>query len=92
VIVQIEAVSDPAGLREYRRIGGPSLAASGAEMISANRPFVTLEGPAPESVIMLRFPTIEAARAWYDSPTYQAALPHRLAAARARATIVEGSP
>jgi uncharacterized protein (DUF1330 family) len=91
VIVQVESVSNPDRLKQYREIGGPSLRESNAEVIAINRPFETLEGPAPQAVVMLRFPTIEAAKAWYTSPTYQAALPHRLAGASCRALIVEGS-
>jgi uncharacterized protein (DUF1330 family) len=49
-----------------------------------------LEGPAPDGVIMLEFPTVEDARAWYGSPQYQDALPHRKKAADFRAIIVEG--
>jgi len=49
-----------------------------------------LEGKAPEGAIILQFDTVEDARAWYESPGYQAALPHRLRAADWRAFIVEG--
>jgi uncharacterized protein (DUF1330 family) len=91
VIVQIDSITDPERLRQYRRIGGPSLEACGAEVIAINRPFETLEGAAPQAVVMLRFPTVAAAKAWYDSPLYQSALPHRLAGASCRALIVEGA-
>ena len=49
-----------------------------------------LEGQAPEAVIMLEFPTVAAAKAWYNSPNYQAALPYRQKAADYRTIIVEG--
>ncbi len=49
-----------------------------------------LEGEAPDGVIVLEFPTMEEARAWYDSPGYQTALPHRLKSADYRAFIVDG--
>ena len=49
-----------------------------------------LEGAPPDAVIMLQFPTVEDAKAWYQSPAYQAALPHRLKSADFRAVIVEG--
>jgi uncharacterized protein (DUF1330 family) len=49
-----------------------------------------LEGAAPEAVIMLQFPTVEDAKAWYDDPIYQAGLPHRLKASTWRRIIVEG--
>ncbi len=49
-----------------------------------------LEGEAPDGVVVLEFPSMEEARAWYDSPGYQNALPYRLKSARHRAFIVEG--
>jgi uncharacterized protein (DUF1330 family) len=49
-----------------------------------------LEGTPPDTVVVLKFPDPAAAQAWYDSPNYQAALPHRIAAGDWRAFIVEG--
>ena len=40
----------------------------------------------------MQFPTIEDARAWYASPTYQEALAFRKDAADWRVVIVEGLP
>jgi len=49
-----------------------------------------LEGKAPDGVVMLQFPTVEAAKAWYNSPGYQKAIRHRKKAADYRASIVQG--
>ena len=49
-----------------------------------------LEGDAPDGMVMLRFDTAEQARAWYESPQYQAALPHRIRCGDWKAFIVEG--
>jgi uncharacterized protein (DUF1330 family) len=49
-----------------------------------------VEGAAPDGMVMLEFPTIEAAKAWYESPGYQAALPYRRQGADYRAFIVQG--
>lgn len=49
-----------------------------------------LEGAAPESVVILEFPSIETARAWYDSPAYAETRRVRHLAADYRAFIVEG--
>lgn len=49
-----------------------------------------LEGKPADGVILLQFPTVEDARAWYESPGYQAALPHRLKSADYRAMIIQG--
>ncbi|TPM24594.1 DUF1330 domain-containing protein [Mesorhizobium sp. B2-3-5] len=51
---------------------------------------VTLEGPSIEGAVILEFPTMEAATAWYNSPAYQTAVKHRHAAAKYRAFLVEG--
>jgi uncharacterized protein (DUF1330 family) len=50
----------------------------------------TLEGEPPDGVVLLKFPTVEDAKAWYHSPQYQAAAAHRMKAADYRAFIVEG--
>ena len=49
-----------------------------------------LEGEAPDGVVVLQFPTVDDAKAWYYSPEYQAAAVHRRKAADYRAFIVEG--
>jgi uncharacterized protein (DUF1330 family) len=50
----------------------------------------TLEGPPAGGVVILAFPDMEAARAWYDSPAYQAARAHRLKGADYRVILTEG--
>lgn len=49
-----------------------------------------LEGEAPDGAVLLQFPTAEDARAWYESPAYQAAKVHRLKGADYRAMIIQG--
>lgn len=50
-----------------------------------------LEGNPVDGVAILRFPSMEAARAWYASPEYQAALPHRLQGSTGKMYLVEGT-
>lgn len=51
---------------------------------------VTLEGPEVEGVVVAEFPSVEEARAWYDSPAYQEAAQHRFRGAVYHGLIVEG--
>jgi uncharacterized protein (DUF1330 family) len=52
-----------------------------------------VEGEAPRGmVVLLRCPSLEAARAWHASPAYQALLPHRLASSSSRLHLIEGLP
>lgn len=62
------------------------------KVLSAYGPHRVLEGPDIEGVVIAEFPSTEAARAWYDSPAYQAAMKHRKRGAIYRGLIVEGTP
>jgi uncharacterized protein (DUF1330 family) len=49
-----------------------------------------LEGNVFEGAVIIAFPDMAAARAWYDSPAYQAAVKHRHAGSRSKAFFIEG--
>jgi uncharacterized protein (DUF1330 family) len=53
-------------------------------------PHETLEGPDADGVVILSFPDMAAAKAWYDSPAYAEARKHRFLAADYRVIMVEG--
>lgn len=76
------AMNRASGGRSVQDYGLKPLAIYGAQQV--------LEGDGPEGVVLLEFPTADAARAWYDSPDYQAAMAHRLRGAPYRALLVEG--
>ena len=50
----------------------------------------SLEGDAPKGIVIIGFDSAEQARAWYDSPAYEAIKPIRQSAAKSRLFIVEG--
>ena len=52
--------------------------------------FETREGEPVEGVVLLEFPTFEAAQAWYDSPKYQEAAQHRFKGSDYQMVIVDG--
>jgi uncharacterized protein (DUF1330 family) len=49
-----------------------------------------LEGDATEGVVIVEFPSVAAAKAWYDSPAYTEVRKHREAGSVYRAILVEG--
>ena len=49
-----------------------------------------VEGDAIEGAVILEFPDMAAARAWYDSPAYQAAAKFRQAGSMSKAFFIEG--
>lgn len=91
IVYRESPVRDAAEMAEYsrqtREMAGGDWKLTPLVVYGAVHP---LEGQAPDGVIMLQFPTIEDAKAWYESPAYQAALPHRKKAADYRAIFVEG--
>jgi uncharacterized protein (DUF1330 family) len=92
ILIRDEPVRDPDAMARYQQMNWDN-AGRFAETLT---PLVvygavdTLEGATPDGVLLLRFDDLEKAKAWYESPEYQAALPHRLQAADYRAFIVEG--
>jgi uncharacterized protein (DUF1330 family) len=49
-----------------------------------------MEGDPAEGVVLLQFPDMDAAKAWYGSPAYQDAKQHRLKGADYRVIFAEG--
>ena len=74
-------VNDPQLYGEYQAAAAKTIGASGDEVVAFDVAAETMEGtpPGPQTVVV-KFESSEAAKAWYDSPEYQAALPKRLAA------------
>ncbi len=50
-----------------------------------------LEGPPTEGTVIAEFPSMAAAKAWYDSPAYRDVRQHRLRGAVYRGVLVAGS-
>ena len=66
----------------YQSKVGATLAGHPVKVLAAYGPQETLEGEGPEGVVIVEFPSKEAAHAWYHGPEYQAVAQHRF---RARA-------
>ncbi len=92
LVVMRDKMIDPAGYAAYGAKVGPTLAGHEVRPLVMNGAFKCVEGEPPHGVVVLEFPTVEAAEAWYFSPEYQAVLGLRLEATEGRAVIVEGVP
>lgn len=84
-----EKTLDNSELETYQSKVPPSLEGHSIEVLAAYGRHVTLEGPDIEGVVVARFPTLEEAQAWYNSPAYQEAAQHRFRGAVYRGFIVE---
>lgn len=71
VIGQISVDDLDVYLEKYGQPVGAQLAAAGAEILVASPDATPLEGAwSGNWTVVLKFPSLEAARAWYESPEY----------------------
>jgi uncharacterized protein (DUF1330 family) len=90
-LVAEEDVTDPQAFQNYASKVPPTLAAFGARYFVRGGKTASLEGEPPKRVVIVAFESMEKARAWYDSPAYQAIRPLRLKASKTRAFLIEGT-
>jgi len=61
------------------------------ELLVVSEDPIVVEGDWPYTrTVLLRFPSADEARRWYESPEYQTLAQHRFRASKANAVIVEG--
>ena len=85
-------VTNPQQYEEYKRLSTIAMQAHGAEVCARGGKTEVIEGDwTPDRVVLLKFPSAEKARAFYDSPEYQAAKKAREGAAVMRMVLVEGT-
>ena len=91
VIVQVSAIHDPAAYEIYRPLAGASIAAHGGRYIVRGGEAERFEGEGPAGRnVVVEFPSLAAAKDWYNSPEYQEALRIRLAASTGALVMVDG--
>ncbi|MDA1090962.1 MAG: DUF1330 domain-containing protein [Proteobacteria bacterium] len=90
VIVQIE-VTDPEAFAVYRAQVPPTIEPYGGEYVVRGGDQDVLEGdwPHPRTVI-LKFPSMDQAKAWHASAAYEGPKALRQSAATANMIVVEG--
>ncbi|MFN3972211.1 MAG: DUF1330 domain-containing protein [Gemmobacter sp.] len=88
-VAQVD-VTDPVAYEEYRQANAAPFARHGARFLVRGGAATVAEGQARARIVVLEFPTIEAAHACWDDPDYQAARALRRDAGLADVVIVEG--
>ncbi len=80
------------GRQAYLDLLGPTLEAHGGTMMCRSQDVHVMEGDwHPEGItVLISFPTLEDALAWYDSEEYRPALDIRLKSSRSRVMIIGG--
>lgn len=84
-------VKNPAQYEEYKRLSTIAMKAHGAEVCVRGGKTQVLEGDwTPHRLVLLKFPSVEQAREFYDSTEYGAARKARDGIAVMRMVLVEG--
>ena len=85
-------ITDPVQYEEYKRLSTIAINAYGAQVCVRGGEVTVLEGDwQPDRVVVLKFASVERARAFYDSPQYLAARQAREHAADMRMVVVAGA-
>jgi uncharacterized protein (DUF1330 family) len=82
----------PERMTGYRDKAIASMKAFGGKLVAATKNIDCRGDWHPSRIVMLEFPSMENARAWYESPAYQELLPIRLSANEDKMVIFEGLP
>ena len=86
-------IHDPARYEEYKRLAAPTVSAYGGRYVARGGPVEVREGGwTPARLVLLEFPSVERARAWWESPEYAPAKAVRQSCADAGLVITEGLP
>jgi len=90
VIVEFK-IYDKKELEKYNELAPATVKAFEGEFVVQKGEKIALEGDwNPERIVLVKFPTFERAKEWYDSEKYAKASIFRRKAAETRVVILEG--
>jgi uncharacterized protein (DUF1330 family) len=91
LLAEIE-ITNPEGYKEYTTSVPPTIAKYGGRFLVRGGKVEILEGEWPQRRrVLIEFPTLEAARRWWDSPEYQKPKSLRRANSNGRLLLLEGA-
>ncbi|UCH52856.1 MAG: DUF1330 domain-containing protein [Pseudomonadota bacterium] len=89
IIVDVR-VTNPAKFDEYRKLVPATLEPYGGRFLARGGRVATLEGGwDPKRIVVIEFPSMERARAWWASEEYKVPKQMRMASAETRMIVVE---
>ena len=85
-------VHDIEGFAAYARAVEPIVKAHGGRYVIRGGPMEIKEGTSQPRIVVVEFPTMEAAKAFYEGDDYAPVLQMRLDASKGDLVLVEGVP
>jgi uncharacterized protein (DUF1330 family) len=90
-VIAIVDIKDPTRYETYRQMVLPTITAYGGRFIARGGRTEVLEGEwAPRRVVIVEFPSLERAKAWWASPEYSEAKAIRQATSDGTLVVIEG--
>ena len=90
VIADVD-VKDPVRYEDYRKMVLPTITAYGGRFLARGAKVDTLEGPwHPKRLVIVEFPSVERAKAWWASSVYAEAKALRQATSHGSLVVIEG--
>lgn len=83
-------LTDAEGIKPYSAVVESTFTPFGGKYAIRGGQRTSLEGVPAQRIVMIVFPSLAQAQAWYDSPAYRAIRPIRHRSATSRVFIVEG--
>ena len=84
-------VTNSEGMQEYLGKVGATIALHGGKPVVLGGDVEVVEGDwTPKRIVVMEFPSMDAAKAWYNAPAYREIIPIRQAAANDRPVFVDG--
>lgn len=91
-VVGLVDITKPEQYREYMKHTPRLINQFGGRFLARGGEMVTLEGDALPRMVLIEFPSLDQARAFYDSPEYRKARRLREGAGHLRLTAIQGYP
>ena len=90
-VIAIVDVKDPVRYEAYRKGVLPTIVAHGGRFLARGGTVHRLEGDwAPSRLVIVEFPTVEHAKAWWNSPEYADLKALRQATSEGSLVVLEG--
>ena len=90
IFVSVE-IHDPVRYQDYRKAVLPTIEKYGGRFLVRGGKMEVLEGNwPPRRIVIVEFPSVEKARAWWNSPEYAAPKALRQATSQSEMILVEG--
>jgi uncharacterized protein (DUF1330 family) len=90
VFIREGAITDAEAMAKYQSGNKGGKPNPGMRPLTVYGAMETVEGEPADGIVILEFPDMAAAKAWYHSEDYQSRVPFRQQAAPYRAFLVEG--